>query len=175
MTFSISMYIMCVILCLFSALSHRVDALQISTIIIIIICWALLVCAVHLKVRDWAWDRHWLVRTNVDSDKMETALQVTSTVLIISNCIPPHSGSVTQYFSHRFVKCGKIQGDGRKFLDRLKSSFGSQISSQSLIDVHIYRLLQKSAKRWVLSYILVFERFELAHHVALWPSFPVTM
>ena len=34
--------------------------------------------------------------------------------------------------SHRFVKCGKIQGDGQKFLDRLKSSFGSQISSQSL-------------------------------------------
>ena len=29
-TFSISMYIMCVILCLFSALSRRVDALQIS-------------------------------------------------------------------------------------------------------------------------------------------------
>ena len=33
-TFSISMYIMCV--CLFSALSHRVGALQISIIIIII-------------------------------------------------------------------------------------------------------------------------------------------
>ena len=31
---SISMYIMCVILCLFSALSHRVGALQISIIII---------------------------------------------------------------------------------------------------------------------------------------------
>ena len=31
-TFSISMYIMCI--CLFSALSHRVDALQISMIII---------------------------------------------------------------------------------------------------------------------------------------------
>ena len=27
---------------------------------------------------------------------------------------------------------GKIQGDGRKFLDRFKSYFGSQISSQSL-------------------------------------------
>ena len=33
-TFSISMYIMCVISCLFSALSHRVGALQISIIII---------------------------------------------------------------------------------------------------------------------------------------------
>ena len=27
---------------------------------------------------------------------------------------------------------GKIKGDGRKFLDRFKSYFGSQISSQSL-------------------------------------------
>ena len=34
---SISMYIMCVILCLFSALRRRVGALQISIIIIIII------------------------------------------------------------------------------------------------------------------------------------------
>ena len=34
-TFSISMYIMCVILCLFSALSCRVGALQISIIIIV--------------------------------------------------------------------------------------------------------------------------------------------
>ena len=33
MTFSISMYIMCVILCLFSALSRGVGALQISIII----------------------------------------------------------------------------------------------------------------------------------------------
>ena len=36
-TFSISMYIMCVVLCLLSALSHRVGASQISIIIIIII------------------------------------------------------------------------------------------------------------------------------------------
>ena len=35
-TFPISMYIMCVILCLFNALSLRVGALQISIIIIII-------------------------------------------------------------------------------------------------------------------------------------------
>ena len=34
-TFSISMYIMCVILCLFSALNRRVGALQMSIIIII--------------------------------------------------------------------------------------------------------------------------------------------
>ena len=41
---------------------------------------------------------------------------------------------------------GKIQGDGRKFLDRLKSCFGSQISSQSL-NVVIYRLQPKSATK----------------------------
>ena len=47
---------------------------------------------------------------------------------------------------------GKIQGDGRKILDRLKSYFGSQISSWSLNEIHIYRLQPKSAmfKRWVL-------------------------
>ena len=35
-TFSISMYVMCVTLCLFSVLSRRVGALQISIIIIMI-------------------------------------------------------------------------------------------------------------------------------------------
>ena len=39
-------------------------------------------------------------------------------------------------------KLGKIQGDSRKFLDHFKSYFGSQISSQSLNVVHIYRLGQ---------------------------------
>ena len=38
---------------------------------------------------------------------------------------------------------GKIQGDGRKFLDRFKSYFWSQISSQSLNEIHIYRLQPK--------------------------------
>ena len=42
---------------------------------------------------------------------------------------------------------GKIQGDGRKFLDRFKTYFGSQISSQSLNEVHIYRLQPKSATK----------------------------
>ena len=41
---------------------------------------------------------------------------------------------------------GKIQGDGRKFLDRFKSYLGSQIS-QSLNEVRIYRLLPKSATK----------------------------
>ena len=43
LTFSISMYIMCV--CLFSALSRRVGALQISIIIITIICFYIFVSA----------------------------------------------------------------------------------------------------------------------------------
>ncbi len=42
---------------------------------------------------------------------------------------------------------GKIQGDGRKFLDRFKSYSGSQISSQSLNEVHIYQLQPKSATK----------------------------
>ena len=50
---------------------------------------------------------------------------------------------------------GKIQGDGRKFLDRFKSYFGSQISSQSLNDVHIYRLQPKSAAKDDLFHIFL--------------------
>ena len=42
---------------------------------------------------------------------------------------------------------GKIQGDGRKFLDRFKSYFGSQISSQSLNEIHICWLQLKSATK----------------------------
>ena len=42
---------------------------------------------------------------------------------------------------------GKIQGDGRKFLDHFKSYFGSQLSSQSLNEVHIYQLQLKSATK----------------------------
>ena len=60
---------------------------------------------------------------------------------------------------------GKIQGDGRKFLDRFKSYFGSQISSQSLNEIHICRLQPKSAtKGEFFSYIFVFDcQFESAH------------
>ena len=42
---------------------------------------------------------------------------------------------------------GKIQEDGRKFLDCFKSYFGSQISSQSLNEIHIYPLQPKSATK----------------------------
>ena len=50
-TFSISMYIMCV--CLFSALSHRVGALQMSIIIITDGAMAIHFC---LRLLDWATD-----------------------------------------------------------------------------------------------------------------------
>ena len=49
---------------------------------------------------------------------------------------------------HDFEKVpGKIQGDGRKFLDRFKSYFGSQILSQSLNEIHIYWLQAKFATK----------------------------
>ena len=41
---------------------------------------------------------------------------------------------------------GKIQGDGRKFMDRFKSYIGSQIS-QSLNEVRMYQLQPKSATK----------------------------
>ncbi len=67
------------------------------------------------------------------------------------------------YLSH----WGKIQGDGRKFLDRFKSYSGSQISSQSLNEVHIYQLQPKSATKGdFFSYIFVFDCFELASWIA---------
>ena len=53
----------------------------------------------------------------------------------------------------------KIQGDGRKFLDCFKSYFGSQIS-QSLNEVHIYRLQPKSATKGdfvIMYFCLCFE------------------
>ena len=64
----------------------------------------------------------------------------------------------------------KSKGDGRKFLDRFKSYFGSQISSQLLNEVYIYRITADIRnKRWVfflffffslsLSYISVFDCF----------------
>ena len=54
---------------------------------------------------------------------------------------------------------GKIQGNGRKFLDCFKSYFGSQIS-QSLNEVHIYRLQPESATKddfFVMYFCLCFE------------------
>ena len=55
------------------------------------------------------------------------------------DCVP------TTHLLHTVI--AKIQGDGRKFLDRFKSYLGSQILSQSLNEVHIYRLQLKSATK----------------------------
>ena len=72
---------------------------------------------------------------------------------------------------------GKIQGDGQKFLDNMKSYFGSQISSQSLNEVHIYWLQPKSAtkseekKNQIFLSLIVLSPRMLPFDI--WPSFPV--
>ena len=59
-------------------------------------------------------------------------------------------------------------GDGQKFLERFKSYFGSQISSQSLNEVHICRLQPKTATKGELFHIFfVFDCFESAHVTGL--------
>ena len=50
---------------------------------------------------------------------------------------------------------GKIQGDGQKFLDRFKSYFGLQISSQSLNEIYIYQLQPKSTTKCDLFHIFL--------------------
>ena len=64
-------------------------------------------------------------------------------------CFHCPSSQVGMHDSHRRrnTAAGKIQGDGRKFLDRFKSYSGSQISSRSLNEIHIYRLQAKSATK----------------------------
>ena len=71
---------------------------------------------------------------------------------------------------------GKIQGAGQKFLDRFKSYLGSQISSQSLNEIHICQLQPKSTPKGeffhiFLSLIVSSSRWMLPFDV--WPSFPV--
>ena len=63
---------------------------------------------------------------------------------------------------------GKIQGDGLKFLDRFKSYFGSQISSQSLNEVHIYQLQPKSAAKGEFFHIFLSLILSSAFHQVTW-------
>ena len=73
---------------------------------------------------------------------------------------------------------GKIQGDGRKFMDHLKSYFWSHISSQSLNEIHICWLQPKSATKGELFHIflsLIVSSSQLILPFDVWPSFPVTM
>ena len=74
---------------------------------------------------------------------------------------------------------GKIQEDGRKLLDHFKSYFRSQISSQSLNEIHICRLQPKSKSATKGEFLFLFvslivssSRLMLPFDV--WPSFPVT-
>ena len=85
---------------------------------------------------------------------------VTNSVLICINA------NDFRFLDFRYL--GKIQGDGRKFLDRFKSYFGSQIP-QSPNEVHIYRLQPKSATKgeFFSSYIFVFDCFKLASRIAI--------
>ena len=81
---------------------------------------------------------------------------------VVSNCDPK------QLTNRRLLPdVGKIQGDGRKFLDHFKSYCGSQIPSQSLNEVHIYGLQPKSATKGdFFSYIFVFDCFKSASRIA---------
>ena len=79
-----------------------------------------------------------------------------------------HAAETNTEKAEKQISSGKIQGDSRKFLDRLKSYFGSQISSQSLNEVYIYQLQPKSATKgdFFSRYIFVFNCFELAAWIA---------
>ena len=72
-----------------------------------------------------------------------------------------YSGPDGQWSTRFGSVFGKIQGDSRKFLDRFKSYFGSQIS-QSLNAVHMYRIQPKSATKG-----------EFFIYFCLWLSVPV--
>ena len=72
---------------------------------------------------------------------------------------------------------GQIQGDGRKFLDHLKSYFWSHISSKSLNEIHSCWLQPKSATKGELFHIflsLSVSSSRLILPFDVWPSFPVT-
>ena len=91
------------------------------------------------------------------------------------NCDIQTAGVVNSQEPYQLRKC--VYGDGRKFLDRFKSYFGSQISSQSLNEIHICRLQPKSTAKGecfhiFLSLIVSSSRRMLPFDV--WLSFPVT-
>ena len=66
-------------------------------------------------------------------------------------CVRPEISPASNFLQTtkiiEIINRGKIQGDGRKFLNHFKSYFGSQISPQSLNEIHIYRLQPKSATK----------------------------
>ena len=97
--------------------------------------------------------------------------------LFCDNVGIPIIEDLTVYIVPVISSVGKIQGDGRKFLDRFKSYFESQISSQSLNEIRIYRLQQKSATKVDLFHIflsLIVSSSRRMLPFDVWPSFPVT-
>ena len=74
------------------------------------------------------------------------------------------STTVLYIYIYHYYLCGKIQGDGRKFLDSFKSYFGSHILSQSLNGIHImYPLQPKSATKGKFFSIYFCLCFQLVH------------
>ena len=99
--------------------------------------------------------------------------------LFCDNVGTPIIEDLTLHIVPAIASEGQIQGDSRKFLDRFKSYFGSQISSQSLNEIHICRLQPKSATKGdfflllhILSLLVSSSRRMLPFDV--WPCFPVT-
>ena len=75
---------------------------------------------------------------------------------------------------------GKIQGDGRKFLDRFKSYLGSQISSQSLRSLRSISADYSQNPQQKVSFFHIFLSLIVSSSWLLMPfdvrpSFPVTM
>ena len=127
---------------------------------------------------DYCWIDWWLLFTSVLCSRA-VSLRSGRTCFWTLWASSVHTMSqFTTLFQASKWQRGKIQGDGRKFLDRFKSDFGSQISPQSLNEIHICRLQPKSATKGeffsiCLSLIVSSSRLMLPFDV--WPSFPVTM
>ena len=98
----------------------------------------------------------------------DTAAEADDLRVISKEAVGNSWGILSSILGHKYHQ-DKIQGGGRKFMDRFKSFLGSQKSSQSLNEVHIYRLQPKSATKgdlFIFSYIFVFDCFESASRIA---------
>ena len=93
------------------------------------------------NLSNWQWvsyqSTHSIIHQSINTTTEQMAIQLTGKEAISLNLWP----------KRRHRHWGRIQGDGRKFVDSFKSYFGSQISSQSLNEVHMYPLQPKSATK----------------------------
>ena len=93
----------------------------------------------------------WVLKANLACivycrSQADTAAEADDLRAISKEAVGNSWAILSSILGHKYHQ-DKIQGDGRKFLDRLKSFGGSQKSSQSLNEVHIYRLQPKSATK----------------------------